>query len=282
MGVFVGGQTWRVGYVVEEIAEAEYGNGNAKAPPDVGVVEDGFQLRSAMLFGFHGRLVVVDFVEFDFVGDGGVGGDAVGTGDEAVGEVEAVFAAGVHELDAGEEALEHGFAEHVDDGFALAVGLLDELVVDEVDAFEVEADALADGGTGAVALAEDLVVVAVGGFLEVGVLFGEFGEEGFFGLVGVLRLGLGGLPVFHGDEEGDVFDGVVVVLLGEGLFLAADAAFEGFDDEFFVEVVEAAVGGLGEAHAHGPAEGVLLGAEDGGFGFAAAGDEGQGEEDCEN
>ena len=156
MGVFVGGQTWRVGYVVEEIAEAEYGNGNAKAPPDVGVVEDGFQLRSAMLFGFHGRLVVIDFVEFDFVGDGGVGGDAVGTGDEAVGEVEAVFAAGVHELDAGEEALEHGFAEHVDDGFALAVGLLDELVVDEVDAFEVEADALADGGAGAVALAEDL------------------------------------------------------------------------------------------------------------------------------
>ena len=166
-----------------------------------------------------------------------------------------------------------------DDGFALAVGLLDELVVDEVDAFEVEADALADGGAGAVALAEDLVVVAVGGFLEVGVLFGEFGEEGFFGLVGVLRLGLGVLPVFHGDEEGDVFDGVVVVLLGEGLFLAADAAFEGFDDEVFVEVVEAAVGGLGEAHAHGPAEGVLLGAEVGGFGFAAAGDEGQGEEE---
>ena len=77
-------------------------------------------------------------------------------------------------------------------------------------------------------------------------------------LAGVVGLGLGVTAFFLSDEQCDLLACLDVSLLRKGLFFAFEAAFEGLGDEFVVEVVEAAVGGLCEAHAHGPAERVLL------------------------
>lgn len=77
-------------------------------------------------------------------------------------------------------------------------------------------------------------------------------------LDGVVGLCLGVAAFFLRDEQCDLLAGLVVGLLREGLFFTFEAAFEGLGDEFAVEVVETAVSGLCEAHAHGPAERVLL------------------------
>ena len=201
-------------------------------------------------------LIVVDFVEFYLVNHGGERGDAVGVANEVEGEVEAVLAAGVHQLHGVDEALEHGFAQVVGDGALTAVGFVNNFAGVHVGVGEVEVDTFADGGFGAVAFAEHFVVVAFGGFLDVGVLGQEF-FEGFF----LFRLRIGlllgvQLPVVFGDEESDVLACFVVGFFVEGLFFAFEGALEGFQYDFVVEVVYAVFGGLGKTHAHSPAEAV--------------------------
>ena len=66
-----------------------------------------------------------------------------------------------------------------------------------------------------------------------------------------------------------VFAGLLVGFVADGLFATCEGVFEGLDDDFFVELVEAALGCLCEAYAHYPAEGVALVVEDGFFGFGA-------------
>ena len=135
-----------------------------------------FTVHSPQFTVHSSQSVVEDLVEFDFVDDWGVGGNAAGALDELVREVEAVFAACVHLLHAEEDALEHGLADDVDDGFAVAVGLLDDFAGEHVGAFEVEGDALSVLGVGSVALAEDFVVVAFLGLDDVLVLSFELLE----------------------------------------------------------------------------------------------------------
>lgn len=110
------------------------------------------------------QLVIVDFMEFHFVHDWGVRWYSVGAGDELVGEVETVFAACVHELESSQKALEHGSVQGMDNGFAVAVGLFDYLIIEQIDTLEIKADAFPYGGFGTVALFDYFVIIAFGGF----------------------------------------------------------------------------------------------------------------------
>ena len=58
--------------------------------------------------------------------------------------------------------------------------------------------------------------------------------------------------------------------IGPSDSLAFEGTFEGLQDEVLVEIVEVALCRLSQAHAHCPAEGVLLGGEGCFLGFVAA------------
>ena len=62
-------------------------------------------------------LVLVKLVQFNFVDEWRVAGDAartLWTEGQLIGEVEAVEASGVHQLEGFDESREHGIAHHVD------------------------------------------------------------------------------------------------------------------------------------------------------------------------
>ena len=208
-------------------------------------------------------------MEFDFVDDRGVLRDTISSLDEGVGEVETVFAASVHALHAEDEALEHRCVEVVDNGVAVSVGLFYDVAREHVGAFEVKGNSLSDFGVRAMALLEDFVVIAFGGFGDVLVGCDELGEAFFLQLVGILGTCLSLLLGVLLCEECYVLACCLVGLLVERLLLAAEGAFEGLLDKVLVKVE--VLGGLGEAHAHGPAKGVVFVLEDDFFGVVVAG-----------
>ena len=132
-----------------------------------------------------------DVVELYFVDHGGVAGyaaGALGSEGQLIGEVEAVDAAFVHELQGVDKAGEHGLADDVADGFALAVGLVEWVSVEHGEAAVVEAYERGIFGVGTGAGLEHLVVEARGVAFDVGVLGGELGKVFFLLAVDGLTL----------------------------------------------------------------------------------------------
>ena len=109
-----------------------------------------------------GESILVEFVEFDFVNDWGVGGDKVvgafGSEGELRGDIEAVDAAGIHELEGCNKAREPGCANDMNNGFTVAIGLVDGLTAEEVEALIVEADTLCILCLGTFARFQDLII----------------------------------------------------------------------------------------------------------------------------
>ena len=211
------------------------------------------------------------------VDEWGEAGDAAGalaSEGELVGEVEAVDAAGIHDLECFDETGEHGIADDGADGFALAVGLVVGLAVEHGVAAIVEIDVCGVVGVGTFAGLEDFVVEAGGVFLDVGVLFDEAGEVFFLLLVDNL-LAVGGLLhcLTLRDHHDLLEDGVVGAVV-DGLFLASECGADGFDEDFRVDVFERAGGeAFGGVAAEDPGEAVHAAVELVCFGFVAAGGE---------
>jgi hypothetical protein len=160
----------------------------------------------------------------------------------------------------------------MDDGVAFAVSLHNGVARESVDATEVEFDTLADFGLDSLSWGEHFVVEAVVGLLKIVVLLGQTVEILLLTAVGIDGIGLGVATLFLAQEEGQVVAGSAIGFVVKRLLLAFDGTFEGLEDNVLVEGIEVALGRFGQAHAHCPAEGVLLGIEDYLFGFAAARD----------
>ena len=101
-------------------------------------------------------------MQFDLVDNRGIGGNCsartLGAEGKLIREIEAVDTAGSHQLEGIDEAWEHGTTDDMDDGFAVAIGLVDGLTAEEVEATIVETDAFSKACLAAFALGEDLVV----------------------------------------------------------------------------------------------------------------------------
>ena len=240
-------------------------------------------------------------MEFDFVDDGGEGGDesfgAFGAESELVGEVEAVDAADIHKLEGFDEAGEHGGTDDMDDGLAVAIGLVDGLSAEEVEALIVEADALREFGLGSVAGLEDLVVEEVVAHLflfDGGIGLLEIGEVDALEAVDSLGHVFGFVLHDGGILQVGILCDVASHLIGEGVLGAAlEGVGEGFEDEVVIEdgVEVFALQGEGEVLAVGPGEGVLDGVDLGGGGLGGVDMDGDGgivvaaggeEESCED
>lgn len=206
-------------------------------------------------------------MEFDFVdycGIGGYVGAALGAEGHLAGEIEFVGAAGVHHAEGFAEAGHEGFVDHVDDGAAVAIGLVEDFAVGEA-AFVVEVDDRAEGGFRAVALFDDFVVEAFVAFFDVGVGFGELGEVLVFA----------SFDVVHGAAVGSAlvfihfhFDAVLQVgelFAGEGGFFAVHGGAEGLEHCLLVVGYASCFGGFGQDATHGPADAVVFGFQGGGL-----------------
>lgn len=212
-------------------------------------------------------------MEFDFVDEGGEAGDAAGAflaKGELIGEPETVEAAGIHELEGLDEAGEHGVADDMDDGLALAIGLVVGLATQHEIAAIVEANALGILGFGTLARTNHLVVESFGMTLRIGVGGFEVGEEFLLLTVDLGALVAGDTHGIGALEEGEEFEGIAGFLLGDGLRLAVEGVADSLQNELGIEGVEDIAGKhVGEVLSIGPREGVYLGGEFGGRGFVA-------------
>ena len=102
-------------------------------------------------------------MQFDLVDNRGIGGNCsartLGAEGKLIRDIEAVDTAGRHQLEGIDEAWEHGTTDDMDDGFAVAIGLVDGLTAEEVEATIVETDAFSKACLAAFALGEDLVTL---------------------------------------------------------------------------------------------------------------------------
>ena len=176
---------------------------------------------------------------------------------ELVGEVEAVDAAGVHELEGVDEAREHGLADDMDDGVALAVGLVEGLAGEHEVAAVVEAYALRVFGVGTVAGLHHLVVESRGVLLDVGVGLHEVGEVVFLCCVDGGAVFAGLLHLLHAGHVDDVLHRLGVGCVGEGLLAAVESVADGLQEDVVVDFHSlAAHEAEGCVAAQGPGEGV--------------------------
>ena len=215
-------------------------------------------------------LVFENFVQFNLIYQGGIRGYSAGSLYQFGGEVEAVFAASVHELQAVEDAFEHGFPKYVDNG-VVVIGVFKHFAGSEFGGNEVDADAFAHGGFVAFTFLQHLVVVAKRSLFQIGLFRFEFLEQCWLVRFSFFLLLFLYMAALLRGQHGEVLVGEVYFFLRKGLFFACHLAFECIDKQVLVELEETALCSFCKADAHGPAEGVGLSGKDGVRGFVAAG-----------
>lgn len=211
-------------------------------------------------------LILIEFEELNLIDkrrkSRNVAG-AVRTECQLVGKVEAIDAAGVHQLESLNKAGEHGFTNDMDDGVTLSVSLVIGFAGEHKEAAIVKADTLGVGSLGAFALTHHLIVESFGVTFYLWVFLHEFGEILF--LRGIHRLlGFGGrLAGADGVHGHDVVEGIHNLLRRHGLFLASGKSIAGrLKDKVGVELLkEACLEGVGNILAISPGEAVDSGLE---------------------
>ena len=124
-------------------------------------------------------------MEFDFVDEGCVArnsGCASGAKGQLIGEIEAVYTTGIHELEGMDEAGEHGLADNMQDRRTLPIGLIVRLARQHEIGLVIELDTLSVDGIGAGTLLENLIIETFGVTLDGGIVLDKLLEIGFLSL----------------------------------------------------------------------------------------------------